>query len=257
MSMVEGAQSVSRAVAALRAVSAAMPRGISTADVARTAGLSRATAQRLLAALTDEGMVDRDGMLGRWLLGPEVYLMGTLAAERYDVRPEARDAVHALASATGESAFLSARRGEETVCLLREDGSFPLRSHVLYEGIRFPLGVASAGLVILSHLEPHEIDAYIDRRGADLESRYGSAHSPKAIRRSVAGTRRRGYAINPGLLVPGTWGMGAAVFDSSGTPAWALSVTGVETRFPADRRRDIGALLLEHAHALGRRLARG
>ena len=52
--------------------------------------------------------------------------------------------------ATGESAFYSARRGNETVCLLREDGSFPIRSHVLHEGIRFPLGVASAGQVILA-----------------------------------------------------------------------------------------------------------
>jgi hypothetical protein len=34
---------------------------------------------------------------------------------------------------------------EPPVCLAGAEGSFPLRSHVLREGIRFPLGVASAG----------------------------------------------------------------------------------------------------------------
>ena len=57
-----------------------------------------------------------------------------------------------LAVRTEESAFLSVRRGDETVCLIREDGAFPIRSFVLSEGVRFPLGVASAGLAILAAL---------------------------------------------------------------------------------------------------------
>lgn len=48
--------------------------------------------------------------------------------------------------------------------------------------------------------------------------------------------------------------MGAAVFDRAGQPAWALSLTGVETRFRAERRADMGALLLELAHELTLRL---
>ena len=85
-------------------------------------------------------------------MGPELYLLGAGAANRYDITDQARDIVDRLARETGESAFLSARRGDETVCVLSEEGSFPLRSHVLHVGIRFPLGVASAGLAILSHL---------------------------------------------------------------------------------------------------------
>ena len=105
--------------AVLRAVSTAMPRGISTAEVARSTGLARPTVHRLLAALTAEGFCDHDNRAGLWMLGPEMYLMGTVAAERYDITDIARPHVAALADATGESAFLSVRRGEETVCLLR------------------------------------------------------------------------------------------------------------------------------------------
>lgn len=42
------------------------------------------------------------------------------------------------------------------MCLLREEGSFPVRSFVLHEGVRFPLGVASAGTAILAFLPEDE-----------------------------------------------------------------------------------------------------
>ncbi len=40
------------------------------------------------------------------------------------------------------------------------------------------------------------------------------------------------------------------VFDGNGAPAWALSLTGVETRFKPERRRELGDLLLHQAHLL-------
>jgi len=214
--------------------------------------MARPTVHRLLTSLAREGLVDRHSRTGNWHLGPELFLLGTSAAVRYDISHHARPIVRRLAELTGESAFLSARRGDETVCILSEEGSFPLRSHVLHEGIRFPLGVASAGLVILAHLSDREVAGFLDQ--ADLSARWGEAHAADALRSRVAETREAGYATNPGLLVEGSWGMAAAVFDAEERPAWALSLTGVETRFRADRRPDLGQLLLDHAHLLTQHL---
>ena len=247
-----GAQVVGRMATVLRAVSTAMPRGISTAEIARATGLARPTVHRLLAALTAEGFCDHDNREGLWMLGPEMYLMGTVAAERYDITDIARPHVAALADATGESAFLSVRRGEETVCLLRADGAFPIRSFVLYEGKRFPLGVASAGLAILSFLPEKAIERYLESQ--DLAEGHGSEHGQGSLRQRVAETRERGWAENPGLIVEGSWGMGAAVFDAAGQPAWALSLTGIESRFTPERRPELGRLLLHHAHELSKQL---
>lgn len=249
-----GAQVVSRIAMVLRAVSGAMPRGIGTTEVARAAALARPTAHRLLASLAAEGFLDHDSKAGRWHLGPELYLMGSVAAERYDITEVARDHVRSLAEETGESAFLSARRGDETVCVLRQDGSFPIRSFVLYEGKRLPLGVASAGLAILSFMPHDAAERYLAR--AALEEHYGPEHAQDMIRSRIEETRKTGYATNPGLLVQGSWGMGAAVFDRAGQPAWALSVTGIESRFSPERRPTLGRLLLRHAHALSEEMSR-
>ncbi|MFC8384992.1 IclR family transcriptional regulator [Nocardia sp. NPDC057272] len=243
-----------RAASLLRAIAASGDVGVSTSDLARRADLARPTAHRLLSSLAEEGFLDRDVGSGLWFLGPELFLMGSLAAERYDITDVARPVLRELARETGESAFLSARRGDETVCLAGEEGSFPLRSHVLHVGIRFPLGVASAGLAILAHLPDRDIEDYLGR--TDLSAQWGASHARDELVPRMDAIRETGWCVNPGLLVEGSWGMAAAVFDRRDEPRWALSLTGVESRFRAERHDVLGTLLLRHAHALSVALSR-
>jgi DNA-binding IclR family transcriptional regulator len=251
---IPGAQSIARAAQLLRLVTSAGSDGMPVTELASRAELTRPTAHRLLSALRHEGLVDQDDKTGRWMPGPELYLMGTVAASRYDITAIARDVVRSLAVRTEESAFLSVRRGDETVCLLREEGSFPIRSFVLSEGVRFPLGVASAGLAILAFLPPHDVDAYFERHPGLADS-WGAAHGQARLRARLRDTHERGYAVNPGLIVEGSWGLGAAVFTREGHPQWALSLTGVEFRFGPDRLPELGRTLLAHAHQLTTRIA--
>lgn len=242
-----GTQVVTRVSSLLRLLGQARGEAQSTAALAQRAGLTRPTAHRLLQSLADEGLVERDPLHGRWLLGPELYAIGSAAALRYPIEEIARPSLRRLAGLTGESAFLSMRRGDETVCLVREEGSFPIRSFVLVEGVRFPLGIASAGQVILAYLPDEEREQVLDR--LDVEhSPFGATHSAAGIRRAVEQTHKVGYSVNPGLIVEGSWGMGAAVFDRAGRAAWALSLTGIESRFKPERQPDLGQLLLAEAH---------
>ncbi|MDQ6526116.1 IclR family transcriptional regulator [Nocardioides sp. LHD-245] len=240
---------VEKAAALLRALSAT-ESGATTTELATSTGQPRATTHRLLESLATEGLADRDPTTGRWYLGPETYVLGVAAAARYDLTNEARASVHRLAKETGESAFFSVRRGDEVVVLLREDGDFPVRSYVLYESARFPLAVVSAGLAILAHLPARDVDAFFTR--SDPTAEWGPQHAETRVRKRLAATRRTGWSLNAGHVVEGSWGMAAAVFDKAGRPEWALTLTGVEQRFRADRQPALGRLLLEEAHRLSR-----
>ena len=116
--------------------------------------------------------------------------------------------------------------------------------------------MASAGLAILAYLPVEDAEEYVRTRGGELCAAYGGQHDAAPLSRRVKATRKRGYAVNPGLIVPGSWGIGAVVFDRAGSPAWALSLTGVESRFNGERTGQLGALLLEAAHALTQRIVR-
>lgn len=249
---VQGAQVVGRVALLLRLVGR-KPGGMSLAGLVRESGLTRPTVYRLLTSLAVEGLVEHEEATGKWVLGPEIFLLGTVAAARFPMEDIARPSLRRLAAETGESAFFSIRRGNETVCVLREEGSFPIRSFVLHEGVRFPLGVASAGTAIMAFLPETEQESLL----ADWEGHAGEfavGHPADVVRGNLEQTRLAGYSVNPGLVLEGSWGMGSAVFDRQGHPAWALSLTGIEPRFRAERREFLGKLLLEEAHRMTARL---
>ena len=178
-----------------------------------------------------------------------------MASARFPLEDIARPSLRRLAEETGESAFFSIRRGTETVCLLREEGSFPVRSFVLHEGVRFPLGVASAGTAIIAFLPEEEQEELLATgqprrafRGGDTEARSGTTWqrpgSP-AIRSTPAWSSK----------AAGVWARRSST--SVGRPAWALSLTGIEPRFREDRQEFLGRLLLEEAHRLTVQLRHG
>ncbi|MGW6035109.1 IclR family transcriptional regulator, partial [Gordonia terrae] len=203
-------QVVARAAQLLRAAGGHSPTGASTTELAAATGLARPTAHRLLTTLAEQGLMDRDPSSGLWTLGPELFLLGVGAAHRYDITDDARDLIDRIARETGESAFLSTRRGDETVCVYSQEGSFPLRSHVLHEGVRFPLGVASAGLAILSHLPDREIDEYLAR--SHLVSNWGNPHGEVGVRPPVRTTPNTGFWVYKGRVGVGCLGVRGGVF---------------------------------------------
>ncbi|GAB4097997.1 IclR family transcriptional regulator [Sinomonas halotolerans] len=252
---VQGAQVVGRVARLLRLVGA-KSSGAPTARLVRESGLTRPTVHRLLSSLAAEGLLDQDPRTGNWVLGTEMFVLGSAAAARFPFEDLARPSLRRLAEQSGESAFYSVRRGAETVCLLREEGSFPVRSFVLREGVRFPLGVASAGTAILAFLPDEEGDGFLDR-WEEHAGDFAAGHTEQTVRRQLEETRLRGYSVNPGLVLEGSWGMGAAVFDPHGSPVAAVSLTGIEPRFRPERQEFLGRLLMEEAHRISTRLERG
>ena len=188
---VQGAQAVGRAAALLRIIGRSPGDGAALPAIVEAAGLTRPTVYRLLNSLACEGLLDYHEATRTWHLGPEIYVLGAIAANRYAIEDVARPSLQRLADQTGESASLSTRRGEETVCLLRVEGSFPVRSFVLHEGVRFPLGIASAGLAIMAFLPDDEVDRLLDDDGARVRQ-YGPGHSTGKIRGRLEATRRTG-----------------------------------------------------------------
>ena len=86
-------QVIRRVGSLFRAIAALEASGSSTSALARETGLARPTVHRLLVSLAEEGLVDRDQKSGKWSLGPELYLLGSLAASRYDITEDRKSVV--------------------------------------------------------------------------------------------------------------------------------------------------------------------
>lgn len=251
---VGGTQSIDRAVIVLRLLSGHARDGIGLAEAVGATGLSKPTCRRILLALMEAGLAAQDEETRRYFLGPELYVLGSIASERYGVHRHALDCVVRLAQRTGDAAFLQVRRGHSVVCLHREDGPWPIRSHVLAAGDRHPLGAGAGPLAILAALDDDEVEAALDANAACMARDYPTLERGLLLD-LVAETRARGYSLNRGLLFPGSWGMGMAVRGPAGRVDACLSLAAVEARMQGRREAELAALLAEEVAIVEGRLA--
>jgi len=249
-----GAQSIGRAAALLRLLAAGGDEGLGLAGLVDASGLLKPTCRRILLALMEAGLVEQEAGSRRYFLGPEAYVLGTLAAKRFGVHAQAGEAVRRLAQLTGDAAFLQLRRDDFVVCLQREDGDYPIRSYVLAAGDRHPLGVGAAGITLLAALPDEEVERTLAVNARLIGERYPSL-TQAVIRGLVREARLNGYGFNRGLLFPGSWGMGVAVRDAAGHPVACLSLAAVESRMPPERQAYLAGLLREEVQRLEMRLA--
>jgi len=145
------------------------------------------------------------------------------------------------------------RRDLHIVCLHREEGPFPIRSHVLQAGDRHPLGIGAGSLAVLAALPDDEVERAIAANTAIILEKY-PAYSAGLLQSAVTRTRKDGYALNPGLLMKGSWGIGVAVRDPQGRPVYAISLAAIEDRLDEVRRRELIPMLKREAEKLERLL---
>ncbi|MDK8871207.1 MULTISPECIES: IclR family transcriptional regulator [Paracoccus] len=248
-----GAQAVARALSLLSLVGRGGGEGLALGQLAAASGLTRPTVRRLLLALAAARMVEQDRRTRRYHLGPEAYLLGTFAAERHGILHHARESMLRLARETGDALLLTVPQGDHTLCLERIEGDFPIRTHALMRGDRKPAGVGAGALAILAALPAPEADALLRQTAPQAEA-LAPGLAP-ALAEDLAHARAAGHALNPGRVVPGSWGLGVAILWPDGRPAGALSIAAIENRMGEARRAELAVLLHREAQLVATRLA--
>jgi len=142
-----GVAAVDRAMSILKAFESSID-GMTLTDLIRATGLYHSTILRLCESLEDAGMLKRLSDQ-RYMLGPTSFHLGMLYQSSFRLQDYALPVLRALVSATGETAALYVREGDERVCLHRLELQRSVRMHVR-EGDRFPLSQGAAGKIMLA-----------------------------------------------------------------------------------------------------------
>lgn len=249
-----GAQSVDRALGLLSMVGRHADRGAALADIVEASGLNKPTTRRLLLALMRAGLVEQDEETRRYYLGEEAYVLGSLASRRYGLLQISMESLLRMSRKTEDTSFLSVRRDTYSVCLYREEGTYPVRTHALQAGFEHPLGVGAGSLAMLSALPDDEVEAILAANDTVLRTSYPMLPADR-IRRDVTTTRAKGYSLNPGLIYANSWGIGVAVLTPDGRPAGALSIAAIDSRMQPARQVELAALLTEETRRVEEKLA--
>lgn len=247
-----GAQTVRRAISALKLVAAHPAPGIRLADIADQLGLERPTAHRILKALTEEGMLVQEDKSRRYTLGSLVFELGLSATHQFNLRDMGQPVLSTLAEQTGDTSFLFVRSGNDAVCIARTAGTYPIQTPAVPVGTRQPLGVNAGGLALLSVLSRAEVLNVIAANEHRL-SVYGDLDPTQMLDHWERATRL-GYALIGNFAAPGVSAVGVPVFNSSGTAVAAISIAAISTRMTETRVLEVLPLLKAGADELKRLL---
>jgi DNA-binding IclR family transcriptional regulator len=244
-------RTLSRASGLMRHLAGAPMRCWRLTDLATASGLHKATVHRLLGGLMAEGLVQ--SLPGGYTLGPQAWLIGRAAAQRFDLSGFATPLLRRIAEETGDVALLAVLAGHHAHCVAREEGDSPILPTSIRVGAVRPLGCSAHALALLAALPDAEVERAVAATAPERVGRYAPI-TDAYLATGVAETRSQGYAVNEGVIVSGMTALAVAVRDAWGRPIAALSCSAIAERLLPDRRPMVIELLRQEAHKLEARL---
>jgi len=249
-----GLQTVDRAVAVLHLLSASGPGGLRLVDVQGKLRLSKPTAHRLLMSLVSHGFVDQDETTKRYRLGARLAVLAwSVPQRRPDIGRLSSPAAQRLAQKSGDTVFVMACDGLESVCVGRETGSIPIKALTIEVGTRRPLGGGAGGLAVLGSMPPDEARRAIETIAARLKDY--PLTSPEVIQRGADQARRLGYSVSDGQVATGVRATAVAVRDVRGVPVGSIGIAAIRSRMMPDRIKELVPWMLEERAEVERLLA--
>jgi len=246
-----GTQSLQRSLDLLKLIAARGHFGWRLRDLASASGMTEPTVHRLLGNLVAERMVARRPVDRHYLPGPLLYELALSVPFMAGFVGVAQASLDRIAMRTGVAAYLFLRSGSEYVCAATS-GRSHLKGVTIEVGTRRPLIATTGGIAILIGLGA-EAQTVVDKNIADLR-RFGSERL-RAVQRVLRESRRVGFAVHHGQIVPAVHALGLPVRDRSGAPVASVSVIGPAERLPATKTDEIIALLAGEVRLLEAGLA--
>ena len=214
---------------------------MSASRMAKHLDTSRAAGHRFLTTLRDLGYVDKTEE-GLFRLTFKVVELGMKKLDGFEIRHSVHPFLQEMALACGETVNLGHWDGTAIVHLDKINSTEIFRLDVGL-GALAPAYCTGLGKAVLAFLPDHELEDY-------LQSVEWVAMSPKTIKTpeklkvDIEKIRKRGYAIDDEELSLGLRCVAAPVFDHTGRPTYAMSVSGPTQRMSKKKLHAVQAKLV-------------
>ncbi len=246
-------RSLERGLEVIRALSAP-GRGRTLSEVARAAGLTRASARRFLLTLEELGYVRTEEH--RFVLTPRTLELGYAFLSGLTLPQIAQPHLRELVARVGESSSVSVLDDTEIVYVAREPTQ-RIMTVVISVGTRFPAYATSMGRVLLAGLPPGEFEILLERSQLTPLTAATITDRPR-LRGEIERVRRQGWALVDQELEDGLRALAVPIRSPTGEVDAAINLSTHASRRSAEAlRREFLPPLREAAAAIERDLAAG
>jgi DNA-binding IclR family transcriptional regulator len=225
--------------------------GAKLAEIARSTGLNKATAHRMLTELRRAGLIEHLSPAATYRLGQSVLALAAEYHASLNLRESALRLLRPLSAATGLTAHLAIRDHDEVVYIEKVESTSNVR---IASGVgwRGRLHSTALGKAMLAQGGSDLMDLAIRAGLTQLTARTIVAQS--ALEIEIELTRNRGFAVDDLENQDDVRCIGAAVCDQNGEPIAAISISGTTSQLPKKRIGSVGVLVRDTARQLSEQL---
>jgi DNA-binding IclR family transcriptional regulator len=217
-------------------------------EIAAATGLHKSTAAGLVHTLAIKGYLAQNPLTRKYRLGLKLVERAALVLGSLDFRQAALPCLRQLRDAFDETVNLALLDDGQVVYVecLPGTKALGMQSKI---GQRGPFHSTALGKAIMAYYQPTEVAAHIAHYGL----RRITAHTvtdPAVFHRQLAEVRRLGYALYDEENEHGGRCVAAPIFDHTGRPVAAISVSMPTLRLPLAEAAQVGARVREAAQAI-------
>ncbi|PFH09046.1 DNA-binding IclR family transcriptional regulator [Collimonas sp. PA-H2] len=221
-------RSVERAAKLLSALAIGQDHGRRLVDIAEELGLPAPSVHRLLKEMIEQGLAEKPAHGHRYFLGQEVFFLGLARRNRFPLKAAASPYLDELASALGETVFLTQRNRRDSICIDRQIGTHPVKILYVEIGNRRPLGASVGGIALMRTMAEDEIEAILLRNQGRYE-RFGC--SSKEVLDRILRCQSCGYAdLNIELENTGYRGIAVPIVTAQQETIGAIGLGALASR---------------------------
>ncbi len=224
-------RSVSNALAILEAFTLERPE-LGVTELARTLKLGKSTVHRLLASLSARGYVRKNPATDRYCLGLKAFEVGALAVRQRTIRETAAPFLQHLAAACRETVHLGVLDEGDVIYIDKIESQQALQMYSRI-GRRAPAHCTALGKALLAWEPADALERVLRRRLQAYTPR--TLTDPDALRRELARTRARGYALDDDEFEVGLKCIAAPVRDHTRQVVASLGIASPAVRLPEER----------------------
>ena len=249
--MTEGSKSLRTGLSILRAFTPQRPSRTGP-EIVELMRMHKTSTYRMLAALCQEGFLERNEWTGEYSIGRSAYRVGSLYLETNSLLRAAEPVIKLMNELTGEATNLGTFENGFLTLVMHEEATHEFRwgRHV---GSVMPAHTSSMGKAFLSQLSDEEIDAlYPSEQLQQLTSR--SVHTRTDLKAELAEIRRTGVSFDYEGTVEWVIGIGSVVRDYDGKGIGGVSMAFAKFRLDERLRDRLAGLVKRGAALISQRL---
>lgn len=233
-----------RATALLVAL-AQLGRPATLNEAAQHAGLSKATAFRILATLIEQGLVEQDTDNASYRLGIAPLRLATAVLDGIDVHAKARPVMRTVSEMLNETVVLSVRDGDYRVNVDAVECTNAIGSSRRIGEPR-PLHAGAAGRILLAAMSDEEIDAYLKRHRLSTKGQVSPGYIDD-LRKDIRKARRTGLVSLPAEVAKESHAIATVIRGADGAAVAALYIAIPHGRYSTRLEARCGQALLRAA----------